>query len=69
MNTNISVNLEVNLEVNEDGTLNVWIARESSTGLHYYNVTPKKIGELVENEIEDIVNYPHLTTSAFEVGA
>lgn len=47
--------ITVDLEVNEDGTLNVWVARESSTGLHYYNVTPKKIGELVENEIEDIL--------------
>lgn len=47
--------ITVDLEVNEDGTLNVWVARESSTGLHYYNVTSKKIGELVENEIEDIL--------------
>lgn len=47
--------ITVDLEINKDGTLNVWVARESSTGLHYYNVTPKKIGELVENKIEDIV--------------
>lgn len=47
--------ITVNLKVNEDGTLNVWVARESSTDSHYYNVTPKKISELVENEIEDIL--------------
>ncbi len=47
--------ITIDLEVNEDGTLNVWVARKSSTGSHYYNITPKKIGELAENEIEEIL--------------
>ena len=47
--------ITIDLEVNEDGTLNVWVARESSTDSHYYNVTPQKIGKLVENKIEDIL--------------
>lgn len=47
--------ITVDLEINKDGTLNVWVARESSTDLHYYNVTPQKIGELVKNEVKDIL--------------
>lgn len=48
-------NITLDLEINEDSTLNIWVTRESSTGSHYYNVTPKKISKLVENKIEDIL--------------
>ena len=47
--------ITVELEKNENGTLNVWIGKENSTGLHYDNVTPEQIGKMVEEEIKDIL--------------
>ena len=47
--------ITVELEKNENGTLNVWIEKENSTGFHYDNVTPEQIGKIVEEEIKDIL--------------
>ena len=39
----------------EDGTLDVWVGHEGSSGLHYEHVTADDIGRLVKEEVDDLV--------------
>ena len=46
--------ISVDVEHMEDGTYDVYISHEGSSGLHYQHVTAKEIGVLVEEEIETL---------------
>ncbi len=47
--------ITIDLEKNKNGTLNVWITKGNSSGLNYNEVTPEKIGRIIENEIKEIL--------------
>lgn len=45
----------VDVEIQENGKFDVYIAHEGSSGEHYMDVTADRIGELVTDDIECIV--------------
>ena len=50
----LNVTIHVDIQSNEDATFNTFIATDSSSGIHYTNITADEIGDLVSEFIEDL---------------
>lgn len=48
---------EITIDVNiqEDQKLDIWIAHEGSSGLHYTDITPDEAGRMLADEIECLI--------------
>lgn len=44
--------ITVDIQKREDGTLDIWILHEGTSGSHYVPVTPAEIGKYVQDEVE-----------------